>query len=451
MTARPSIAQRLAVALVVGASVMWLSAVLIATQVMREKVNAAFDDTMRQGALRILPLAAHEFAEAIDEDEPEEMAFIEGLSTQGANYNYYVLNPEGRIVVFSGEAPVRLSSERVPSGFFTLEGARAYALFDTQSGFGIVVRERPGIRDTLWRDSAKSMVLPLALLLPFLGGVFYWAVRRALAPMRSLSVAIAARHKSNMAPLGLGAQPQELAPVVQEIDDLLTRLRKAMEAERSFAAESAHELRTPIAGAMAQLQVLSAKLDDPNQQDNLTQSLNALSHLARLSENLLQLSRLDAGFAASESPTHLNPILKLVLAEPAFGALAGHITQHDAPLYAPITADAFAIALRNLLQNAERYRTPGSTITLTVLENGIEISNACPVVAPENLATLRQRYVRGHTDVAKGSGLGLAITAGIAEDVGGSLDLLSPRPSHEDGFTARLLFTPDTTSLMHEA
>ena len=442
-----SIVQRLSIALTLGACVMWLGAALIATNVLRDRINGAFDDTMRQGALRILPLAAHEFEEAIEEGDPEEMAFIEGLSIEGANYNYYVLNPEGRIVLFSGERPVRVSDGSVPPGFFTLDGARAFALFDGRSGFGIVVRERPGIRDSIWRDSLLSMLLPLAILIPFLILLVFWAVRRALAPLRSLSAAVSHRHKANLHSLDLGTQPKELAPIVQEIDGLLVRLSSAMEAERSFAAESAHELRTPIAGAMAQLQVLSAKLTDPDHQENLAQSLDALSHLSRLSENLLQLSRLDAGFAAASAPVHLNPIVDLVLGETAFVRIGDDIDVVEEPLRARITPDAFAIALRNLLQNAQRYRDPGTKISLKVTSGGVEVGNMCPVVPPAQLATLSQRYTRGDHQITKGSGLGLAIVAGIVEDAGGQLDLISPLPGQSGGFLARLTFTSDDTSI----
>lgn len=445
MTQGRSIAQRLAIALALTACLMWLGAALIATNVLRDKVNAAFDDTMRQGALRILPLATHEFAEAVLEDELDEMAFVEGLSVEGANYNYYVLDAQGRIVLFSGEKPEPVLGKRIAPGFVDLDGARAFALYDNRTGFGIVVRERPGIRNSIWRDSIVSMLLPLAVLIPFLIALVFWSVHRAMAPLRRLGTAVSHRHKANIRPLNLGAQPRELAPIVHEIDSLLLRLGGAMDAERSFAAVSAHELGTPIAGAIAQLQVLSSKLHEPNYQENLSQCLDALMHLSRLSESLLQLSRLEAGFAASADRVHLNPIIKLVLDETAFTQLGKDIRLVEHPLYAHITTDAFATALRNLLQNADRYRTFGTEVLVMIGSDSVEVSNTCDVVSGDVLATLSLPYVRGQHGLTKGSRLGLAIVAAIARDAGGELKLRSPRTGKTDGFSARLSFSAEPT------
>ncbi len=124
----------------------------------------------------------------------------------------------------------------------------------------------------------------------------------------------------------------------------------------------------------------------------------AVQHLSRLSENLLQLSRLEAGFAASATKTDLGEIIDVVLREPAFAANQSRIKiSKDAnhPLGAFITADAFAIVFRNLMENALNYGTEGGCVEVSFSHDSMRVCNDCEPFEPELLRTLTNRYVRG--------------------------------------------------------
>lgn len=443
MNVKGSIARRLAVSIGLSAVVLWLCAVAVAGYVIRHELNEAFDQTMRQSALRLLPLAAHELEDMFEEGalEDEDARFISGLTEQGANLDYFVTDPSGRILVFASDAPVDRTEIAIEPGFSILNDAPAFALRDPETGIGIVVVERAGLRTDLLRESLIAMLWPLAALLPLLIAMVNLVVRAALTPILKLGRVISDRHGQNLAPLEIGPQPRELAPVVQEIENLLDRLQAAMAAERSFAAESAHELRTPIAGALAQVQVLRNALDGKPDQVFALQAEDALRKLSKLSENLLQTSRLQAGFAVSSKVEDLGPVLEIVLQETEF---AGHkerikISGTLQALRARIVPDAFAIVVRNLLRNALLYAQGDDAILVHCDGDRLSVSNDCLALDAALLEKLTTRFVRGD-ETKNGSGLGLSIAFGILEDCGARLTLSSPITNQTRGFNATVVF-----------
>ena len=100
--------------------------------------------------------------------------------------------------------------------------------------------------------------------------------------------------------------------------------------------------------------------------------------------------------------------------------------------------DAFAMAARNLIDNALAHGAAEGAIDVQVEADGVvRVINDGPVVPAETLARLKQRFARGDTRHA-GSGLGLAIVETVITQAGGRCELFSPAPGREDGFEARL-------------
>ena len=448
MNIRGSIARRLSITLGLSSLVLWLCAVGISGYVIRHELNETFNQTMRQSASRLLALAAHELEEAVEEGTlgSDDAQFIQGFNEQGANLDYYITGPTGHILVLSGDAPTTVTDMKMAPGFSTLNDAPAYALRDPETDIGIVVVERAGLRTGLLRESLLAMLMPLVALIPLLIALVYLVVRIAMRPIWELEKAVSQRNGRNLGPLNIGPQPRELAPVVQEVENLLNRLQAAMDAERSFAAESAHELRTPIAGALAQVQVLRNSLDgDPNQAFARSAE-DALRKLSTLSENLLQSSRLEAGFALSSKAENLGPVIGLVLREHEFTSGVDRFDLKGEPdaLVANIVPDAFAIVLRNLLRNALLYAHGDTTIHIAYGEGWLTIANDCAALDPKLLSTLTHRFVRG--DLGKrGSGLGLSIVSGILENCGAHLTLASPILGQSRGFEAHITFDQFTS------
>jgi two-component system OmpR family sensor kinase len=430
-----SIARRLAILLALGTAASWIAAALIAGFVMERELNAAFDETLRQSALRLLPLAIHDMHE-IGEGEERRVG---PLGDDGEpTFSYYIRDRNGALIVLATDAANAVPNIRVPDGFSDFDGERLYSATDPQSGFGIVVVEQAGHRSQALRESVIALTLPLAGLLPLMALGIWFAVTRALRPVEQLRNDIAARDSRDLSPLSAAGHPKELAPIAEAVADLLQRLGLALEAERSFAASSAHELRTPIAGALAQTQRLLIELDYGPGRERLKEIETALRNLSNLANRLLQLSRLDAGFARSDGDRNLVPVLKFVVADLQAGeATAGQIRldiADDAVLMAAINEDAFALAIRNLVQNARIHGAKNNIVEISADPGPrVRVVNAGPVVASDVLANLGQPFQRGATR-ASGSGLGLSIVRSIMEQTGGTMALHSPARGRDSGF-----------------
>lgn len=456
MKRRRSIALRLALGLTAGMALLWIGAAAISVGVMQHELNEAYDDSLQQSAQRLLPLAVRDLREGHDggrlivgedgdEKEDDEDGGGGGDDLRGRpaphdpSFTYLVRDSAGDIVLRDQHASDLSVPADLPGGFADIGGQRTFSLTEQRTGFSILVVETSDRRLTGLRDSIAALGLPLLALLPLMAGGIWLAMRLALRPLEVLRMDISQRDSRNLQPLGSDDHPTELAPIAEAVGALLSRLKSALDAERSFAARSAHELRTPIAGALAQTQQLAAELGNGPGSTRLREIEAALKKLAKLSEKLLQLARVEAGFAKSDHATDLLPVLTMVVRD-INASSAWHdrvrIENANANLAAPIDPDAFAIATRNLVENGLKHGAPNSPVRIVLEEPGtVRVRSEGGLVEGAKLARLGQPFVRGNT-AADGSGLGLSIARSILEQAGGALTLNSPASGAADGFEA---------------
>jgi two-component system OmpR family sensor kinase len=252
---------------------------------------------------------------------------------------------------------------------------------------------------------------------------------------------IGTRGGTNLAQIPDLEFPTELLPIHTAVNRLLERLERALTTERQFAANSAHELRTPIAGALAQMQVLSTQLVDPRHAERANLIIRQIKSLGELTEKLLQLSRTGAGLALTRDPLDLLPVLKILVDEfRRQDALEVHLSLGDSPEFiVKSDIDVLGIAIRNLLENAVRYGSTDEPIRVSVHGRTIGVASGGPEVSADLLPILTQPFQRG-TTIGQGRGLGLAIVNSIMQQVGGRLQLSSPPAGCTGGFEALLIF-----------
>ena len=458
MKRRPSIALRLALGLTAGMALLWIGAAAISVSVMQHELNEAYDDSLEQSAQRLLPLALHDLRERSeggrlivgldnegdDDDHDNEVGGDDDGAAPGvphdASFTYVVFDSAGEVVLRDQHADELDLPANVPGGFADFAGQRVFGLTD-RTGFSILVVETSDRRLNGLVDSMFALGLPLLALLPLMAGGIWLAMRLALRPLVALRHDIAKRDSRNLQPLVSDGHPAELAPIAEAVGALMVRLKSALDAERSFAARSAHELRTPIAGALAQTQQLAAELDGGPSAARLADIEATLKRLATLSEKLLQMARVEAGFAKSDIETDLLPVVAMVVRDINATTMwreRVHEEATTAALTAPIDPDAFAIALRNLVENALKHGAPNVPVHIRVEDGGkVVVRNAGSVVGAAELAQLGQPFVRGAT-TADGSGLGLSIARSILEQAGGALTFKSPATAAKDGFEATI-------------
>jgi two-component system, OmpR family, sensor kinase len=186
-----------------------------------------------------------------------------------------------------------------------------------------------------------------------------------------------------------------------------------------------------------------AELSDPNDRRRARDVEVTLKRLSGLAEKLMQLSRVDAGVSLGDRDVDLVPVQDMVVDDCAKRLDEPNRIHYVKPARATLVArmdmDAFAMVVRNLIDNAANHGAAGGRIEVRVEQGGvIHIINDGPVVPPEALAGLKRRFIRGQTPSA-GAGLGLAIAETIMAQTGGRLDLFSPACGHDGGFEARLI------------
>ena len=438
-----SLTRRLIWTLTLTAIVLWLLSALLAANTLRARLNDAFDGGLEETADRILSLAADSLQDNTSEPHERHGHEIPLRDHAGGEYiAYQVRSADGAILLRSHDAPSSAFDVPLTDGFADSGPWRVYTVGAVDGTVFTQVAETTVHRAASLWSSLLSILLPIGVLVPLSPVGIYFAVRYGLRPVRDFSAQIGQRHAANLSAVGDAGLPVELQPIAQAVYGLVNRVRSALEAEQAFAANSAHELRTPIAGSLAQTQRLIAELETSPARDRALQVETSLLRLRQLSEKLLQLSRAEAGIGSAANAIDLLPALRLLvddferlLTAPRTIELS---VQPHAGLFAPIDVDAFGIAVRNLLENARLYGAAEEPIRVTVKDGAIEISNGGPSVPAEQLARLSDPFVRAQSNT-QGSGLGLTIVETLLRQAGGRLELDSPILGRSDGFCARVI------------
>lgn len=187
--------------------------------------------------------------------------------------------------------------------------------------------------------------------------------------------------KDDLTPIPAADLPTEIRPNAAAVNRLLERLRRTLTAERSFAANSAHELRTPIVAALAQVQRLILEAPDTATHARAQTIESALRRLVHLSEKLMQLARVEGSAMQYAGPVDLLPILQLALRDMEASAGRIALTLPQTPVLAAIDPDAFAILARSLIENALKHGAPDQPVQVALSADGIfSVRNAGPPI-----------------------------------------------------------------------
>ena len=436
-----SLRRDLSIGVALGVAVLWLAALLLAGGVLRHELNEVSDSALQEAAERILSIAV---VELTNSDDGSAARRIAPLDADDEYLTYAVYDEAGRVLLYSHEAHRRLFAGEPRAGFWSRRDYRLYGTKAVSGAYQIVVAEPLEHRRETLMETVGALAWPMAALLPLTALWVWWLTRARLRPMTRLSEAIRHRNETDLTPVGTEGLQAEFLPLGDSVNRLMQRVSRALEAERAFTSSAAHELRTPIAAALAQLQRLTRELKaGPLQQR--AQDLEAeLKRLARLAEKLLQLARAEAAGVLREAESDLVPILALTLDDFRHEfALRDLRTEMPDQALSHIDPDAFGILARNLIENAVNHSPAGAPIDIALSATGrLSVANGGPAVPPDQLSRLKLRFERGNAS-GPGSGLGLAIAEAIARAANGSLELSSPVPGEVDGFLA--VFDPSTS------
>ncbi len=388
---------------------------IIAYRTALAEADVIFDYQMQQMAMSLrsgLPVAA-ELGERMTTNEEEDFDFvIQVWASDGSR-------------VFQSTARAELPQRGVV-GFSTVQArGTTYRIFSVASATQVIqVAQDIAARREMAGTLALRTVSPMAVMVPLLMLVVWWVVSASLTPVSRVRQQVAARQADDLSELNEHDLPDEIHPLVHEMNLLFQRLSQAFDAQKNFVADAAHELRSPLAALKLQVQGLHRAPDD-DARDLAIQRLNAgIDRATRLVEQLLVLARQQSSSAAGAKHvlTDLTALARLALADAAGQAALRQIdlglVQADQSIVMG-HVEALRILLRNLLDNAIQYSPVGGTVNLALSSHGgqtlMSVDDSGPGIAEEDRQRVLDRFYRVAGTAGGGSGLGLAIVKTIAD------------------------------------
>ncbi|MBA5686355.1 ATP-binding protein [Rugamonas apoptosis] len=378
-----------------------------------------FDYHMQQMALSLRSSAPLANSAAAPNSDPEN----DDLVVQ-------VWTPDG-VQLFRSQSHADLP-QRAVLGFSNVRAnGTTYRIFSVAtSNQTVQVAQDMAVRQRMAGTLALRTVGPIAVMAPMLMLVVWWVVSGSLAPVARVRRQVAARRADDLSPVSDADLPDEVRPLVQELNLLFGRVKTAFDAQQHFVADAAHELRSPLAALKLQVLSLERAADDGARAVAVGRLTAGIERATRLVEQLLVLARQEA------DDSKLTPQDLTELARRTLGDMAGlaQARQIDLGLHHADQAsvaghpDALVILLRNLIDNAIKYTPAGGTVDVELRRAGNGAVTLCvddsgPGISPEERERVFDRFYRVPGAGAGGSGLGLAIIKSIAERHGATLAL----------------------------
>jgi two-component system OmpR family sensor kinase len=394
-------------------------AAALSYRIARAEADAFFDAQLRETALllrdevRVFPGGAR-----LPRSVPEYDFVVQVWSRSGVRV--YLSRPHEVVPGLTGPG---LTTIRTSAG--------SWRVFGVETTGGVIQVAQPmAVRERRAAALALRSLAPFALLVPTLSLLVAWIVGRAVRPVQGFADALRRRRSDDVRPVAEEGLPDEVRPVAAALNDLLARLRAALDRERAFLADAAHELRTPLTALDLQAQALGESA--PEQRTARLGELRAgVARASRLVEQLLALAREQHGAAAAPVTLELDELARRTVAEfVPLAEAAGIDLGIEAADAVRVVGDADALRrlLGNLIDNAVRYTPAGGRVDVAVrLENGpqrqavVTVTDDGPGIEPAERERVFDRFHRVPGARGPGSGLGLSLVRSIATRHGGSV------------------------------
>jgi len=327
-----------------------------------------------------------------------------------------------------------LLPQRAVLGFSNVKSnGTTYRVFSVQSNNQTLqVAQDMAVRRNMAGNLALRTLAPIAVMMPMLMLVVWWVVSESLTPVARVRKQVASRQADDLSPVSEAGLPDEVRPLVHELNLLFGRVRTAFDAQQNFVADAAHELRTPLAALKLQALSLERADSDEARKVAVGRVTAGVERATRLVEQLLVLARQEAGASegAKPAPVDLADLARRTVGEMVGVAQAKGVdlgVEHVEEAQVLGQGGALAILMRNLVDNAVKYTPAGGTVDVAVRhEDGMAIltvEDSGPGIAAEERERVFDRFYRIAGSEAAGSGLGLAIIRAIAERHGAKLGL----------------------------
>ncbi|MDM4767068.1 sensor histidine kinase [Pelomonas sp. SE-A7] len=306
----------------------------------------------------------------------------------------------------------------------------------------VQVAETLGKRSRLTNEIIKGVILPQFVILPLAVLLVWLALARGIAPLNELQRRIRRRESSDLSPIEESRVPDEVAPLVRAINDLLGRLDQSISSQKHFLADAAHQLKTPLAGLRTQAEFAQREIDEgKSSPTELKRSLQQIAlssqRAAHMVNQLLAMARAeDKEHAARRSLVNLSALAIETVRDFVPRAMEkrldlGYEGSEWAASQLRVLGHPLLIRelIRNLVDNALLYTPEGGTVTVRVVEDPfgqvvvLQVEDSGPGIPESEREKVFQPFYRALGTEVDGSGLGLAIVREIAQQHGTEVTL----------------------------
>ncbi len=405
-----------------------------------QQADAMFDDHLQQ------------VARSLRSGAPLGMP-LEESSADGDAFDLYVQiwGPDGTQLFRSSRSAL---PPRAVLGFSDVDanGSR-YRVYSLQTPLQTVqIAQNLSARQERAQALALKAVLPFALLTPLLVLGVWWVITRSLAPIERARRQVAGRAADDFSPLPNGDLPDEVRPLVSELNLLFGRAQGAFDLQKNFVADAAHELRSPLTALKLQAQALqragkneALATSQTDRETAVVQLNQGIDRTIRLVEQLLILAREESSSATPHFElVNLMDTVRLAVADVLPQAQRKQIdlgSSKGVEAWVQGQSEALHIAVRNLLDNAIKYTPAGGHVDISIeVANGnalLAVEDSGLGIAPDERPRIFDRFFRASDASAEaGSGLGLAIVKTITDRHGATLQV--DRSAHLGGLRIEL-------------
>ena len=417
-----SLRRRLLKLLISSISILLLAVSALAYWNSHHEVDELFDAQLAESARVLLDQANTEASGSAgvvsDSDHPAH--------EYERKIAFQIRDSAGNLLLRSATTPKRMLTEH-SEGFSDslIDGKRwrVFAHWNKAHTLQIQVGQLHEIRSELAGKIALSLLVPFLFVIPMVAPLIWVSIERGLKPVNWISDEVRLRAVENLNPIVITDVPDEIRPLIDSINTLLSRLDYSFENERRFTADAAHELRTPLAALKTQAQVALRANESEKKRKALEQVISGVDRATHLVQQLLTMARLDPQFARMGNVGFdLHQVVVKVLAELANEALAKKIDlgcDDGEGIQVKGDAEMVGILTSNLVRNAIRYTPENGSVEVRIVEDDgavwLHVIYNGPGIDPEERVKVFERFYRTLGNRVSGSGLGLSIVKRIAD------------------------------------
>ena len=411
----------------------WLIAAVLSYYDTRNDVSQILDAQLAQSGKVLYALSLHELVEQrlLSEDNNN---ITETVSKQFWEHDPEILSKIA-FQVWLNNKDLAMRSENAPTEFFTekIEGFddvvindEDWRIFSTASEDGIIrvhVGMQTDLHNLISNSVVRKILIPFLISIPFFAYFIWRSVNSSLLPLEYMAKELRLRRANDLSPLDDYKIPTEVRPITKAINQLFLHMKTAFDTERRFTSDAAHELRTPLAALKTHAEIALGADNQEEQQTALRKLVQGVNRATRLVEQLLTLARLDpdTGF------TNIRRFDLFIAAENVLSDQAHLAIEKNIEIslsgtrgkFVAANADAIAVLMRNLIDNAIRYTPPGGEVEVHISRNNdsilFRVADSGPGIPEEERSKVFSRFYRSLGTKESGSGLGLSIVTRIVD------------------------------------